>query len=149
VGILLQLLAVQKITVRDVEEAAAPTRTNGSAASDPQPAIADPELEPRVSVPTIDSEPAPPKSAVRASLPAMTTAEKVCALASGARRWRCGDPRHLVFIFCGAPAAKGPYCEVHRTLPHMTLHEHGVAPGCRPRSKQAPISASPPPAPAC
>src|SRR5262249_9021965 len=122
VGILLQLLAAQKITVRDVEEAAAPTRANGSAAPDPRPAIAAPDPEPRVSVPTVDSDPAPLKPAVRAPLPAvlsLTTAEKVIALASGACRWPYGDPRHSDFHFCGNPVAEKPYCEHHCTMAYM------------------------------
>src|SRR5262249_1740954 len=124
VGILLQLLAAQKITVRDVEEAAAPTRTNGGVAPDPQLAIADLELEPRVSVSTIDWEPALPKSAVRAGVATfadsgLTTAGKVFALAANACRWPCGDPGHPDFHFCGNPVAETPYCEHHRTMAYM------------------------------
>jgi len=128
VGILLQLLAAQKITVRDVEEAAAPSRTNGSAAPDPQPAIADPEPEPRVSAPTVDSEPAPPKSAVCAPLPAdsgPTTAEKVYALAPKACRWPCGDPGHSDFYFCGDPVAEKSYCKHHHALAYMAPRTGG------------------------
>src|SRR5262245_24446653 len=122
VGILLQLLAAQKITIRDVEEAAAPTRANRSAAPDPQPAITDPEPKPRVSVLTVDSERVPPKSAVRAPLPAvlsLTIAEKICTLTPKACRWPCGDPRHPNFHFCGNLVTEQPYCDHHRTVAYM------------------------------
>src|SRR5262249_3840445 len=137
------LLAGQKITVQDVEEAAAPIQANRSAAPDPRPAIADPKSEPRVPVPTVDSEPVSPKFAMCASLPATTTAEKVCALAPNACRWPCGDPRRPDFRFCGSPVAEKPYCERHRAMAYTAPRGHGVASGCRPRSQQAPVSASP------
>jgi hypothetical protein len=125
VGILLQLLATQKITVRDVEEAAAPARANGNTAPDPEPAIADPEPEPEPEprVPTVDSESVPPKSAVRAALPAvlsLTTAEKICALTPTACRWPCGDPQHPDFHFCSCPVTAGPYCATHRAQAYVT-----------------------------
>ena len=129
VGILLQLLAAQKITVRDVEEAAAPTQTNGSAAPDPQPAIADSELEPRVSVPTVDSAPARLKSAVCAPLPtvpSLSAAEKVCALTPTACRWPYGDPRHPDFHFCGDPIAEKSYCKHHHALAYVADSGHGA-----------------------
>src|SRR5262252_7024419 len=121
VGIVLRLLAAQKITIRDVEEAAAPAQTNRSAAPDPQPAIADPKPEPRVSAPTVDSEPVTPKSTARAPLPAvLTTAEKVLALAPGVCRWPYGDPRDPDFHFCcGASVVAEPYCEHHRALAYL------------------------------
>ena len=116
VGILLQLLAAQKITVRDVEEAAAPSRTNGSAAPDPQPAIADSEFEPRVSARTVDSEPARLKSAMLPAVPSLSTAMTIYALGPKSCRWPHGDPGRPGFGFCGRATVREPYCEHHCTL---------------------------------
>jgi hypothetical protein len=130
VGILLQLLAAQKITVRDVEEAAAPSRTNGSAAPDPQPAIADSEFEPRVSARTVDSEPARLKSAMLPAVPGLTTAQKVYALGSGCR-WPYSDPQCADFHFCNKPVvtATTSYCAQHYARAHIAQPLPKTRPG--------------------
>jgi hypothetical protein len=111
VGIVLRLLAAGTVTVAQVEQAAAgpiPVRTNGSAKLGPPAPLLD--------------EPAPEQSALArakaATLadPGMSTAEKVCALASDVCRWPCGDPGHPDFHFCGSPVARRPYCEHHRAM---------------------------------
>jgi len=108
VGILCNLLVMRVVTIEQVEEAAAaiPVQTNGSAQGKPSTPLK----------PT----PAP----ARADL-SLSTAAKVYALASGACRWPCGDPRRPDFRFCGDPAVKGPYCEQHCTMAYMAPRTGG------------------------
>src|SRR5262249_61639998 len=83
-----------------------PARTNGSANPEPPAPLL--------------VEPAPERSADKAITLAdqdLTTAQKVCALASGACRWPCGDPGRPDFHFCGNPVVEPPYCAHHRTMP--------------------------------
>jgi hypothetical protein len=110
VGIILRLMAAGAVTIAQVEQAAVPvpTRTNGSAKPEPP-------------VPLL-VEPAPaPATLMRAEAATfadsgLSTAEKVIALAPGACRWPCGDPRHSDFHFCGNPVAEKPYCDHHRAM---------------------------------
>src|SRR5262245_4263674 len=123
VGIVLRLLAAGAVTVAQVEQAAvsAPARTNGDAKSEP-PALLLVEPAPEQSALT------PAKAATLADS-GLTTAEKVIALALGACRWPCGDPRHPDFHFCGEPVAQSPYCDHHRTIAYMappTGGRHGA-----------------------
>jgi hypothetical protein len=110
---------------------------------DLQPAIADPESEPWVSGPTVDSEPAAPKSAAHASLStALTTAEKIVALAANACRWPHGDPQHPDFYFCSTPTAEPPYCPRHRTAAFLKLrpgrgHDARVGPATKRSTKSS------------
>ena len=107
------LLLTEVVLIDGVEQAAA--RTNGSARPEPPVVVAGHD-------PTV--APAPEQSVVAraeaAALagPGLTTAEKVCALASGDCRWPAGDPARPDFHFCGSPVVAGPYCERHRTMAH-------------------------------
>jgi hypothetical protein len=126
VGILLQLLVARKITVRDVEEAAAavtPVKINGGAEPGlPAPRLVAPAPEPAV----IDRN--------------QTLAEKVLALTGC--RWPHNDPRHPDFFFCNAAVIEPPYCPRHRDAAHMpqpsskTVSAH--RPGFRPSGSLAP-----------
>ena len=100
VGIVLRLLAAGAITIAQVEEAAIPARTNGSAPKESHPLLA-----------------APPEQSALACT--FTTAEKVCALPANACCWPYGDPRRPDFYFCGAPVAEGPYCKHHRAMAYL------------------------------
>jgi hypothetical protein len=107
VDLVFRLLAMQVVTIAQVEEAAvsiSAARMNGGG----QPGPLVPRLvEPVPEQPTSLADSGP------------TTAEKVWALEPNACRWPCGDPRHLDFHFCARPVAKGFYCEEHGTMAYL------------------------------
>ena len=107
VGIVLRLVAAGALTVDQVELAA--IQINGSAKLAPAPRRVAPAPEQSVVART---------AAAALAGPGLTTAEKVCALASGDCRWPAGDPARPDFHFCGSPVVAGPYCERHRTMAH-------------------------------
>jgi hypothetical protein len=116
VGIVLRLLIAQKITVRDVEEAAAliPARS-GSAKGEP---------------------PARLRAELGACAKTATLVEQICALTAERCHWPVGDPKSPNFFFCNAPTIEPPYCPRHRDAAHMpqpsskTVSAH--RPGFRP-----------------
>src|SRR5262245_29377095 len=86
--IVLRLLAMQAVTIEEVERAVARTDSNGN----PGP-------------------PAAPEQSAPARAPAAALA--ILALGPASCRWPLGDPGHLGFRFCNAVTEKGPYCADH------------------------------------
>jgi GcrA cell cycle regulator len=113
--VLLRLARAGRISLADIEAAAAPVRAeNGSATIGPQGTtngLAQPEP---VVAPTVNPEPGPLKHDPLPAGSGLTTAEKVLALTAGACRWPIGDPQDQDFRFCGGNALQGKlYCSTH------------------------------------
>src|SRR5262245_21672240 len=89
--IVLRLLATQAVTIEEVERAVARTDNNGNPGPPAAPEQSGPARAPAAAL--ADS--------------GLTTAEKVIALAPGACRWPCGDPRDRDFCFCSTPLPRG------------------------------------------
>jgi hypothetical protein len=130
VMVTVRLMLAGKIGPADVELAAASisTRTNGGAKKEP-PA-------PLRAAPAPEEQPAsagcPRQPPLVDPSPTASVVEQVCALASDACRWPCGDPRDRNFRFCGKPTATGSYCGYHRAvayLPPRPGRGHGVRVG--------------------
>jgi GcrA cell cycle regulator len=116
--VLLRLARAGRISLADIEEAAAPVRAeNGSATRGAQGTtngLARPES---VVAPTVNPEPGPLKHDPLPAGSDLTTAEKVLALTPGACRWPIGDPQDPDFRFCGGKALQGEvYCSTHRDV---------------------------------
>jgi hypothetical protein len=127
IGLVVNLLAMGAVTVDQVAQAATastPARTNGSTKPGPQ--------APR----SVEPTPADP---------GLTTTRKVLALEPATCRWPDGDPRHPDFHFCGRPAAKGAYCEIHRRAACLAPRTGGgqgmtTVPAARPEARLAACS---------
>jgi len=131
VAVVVRLMMAQKVTVADVELAAAPVYARNSARRSARPAPAVEAIEPEPL-----AEPAPAGSG-------QTIGEKVLALASGTCRWPIGDPGHPSFCFCSAPATEPPYCERHRALAYLpskavSPHRFGLRPNASSAGSLAP-----------
>jgi len=142
VNIVLRLLATGAVTVAQVEQAAAPLsiRTNGSVKPEPlipvrpapkQAAASAPvrtngDIKPEPLIPIFDD--APSESLVPVGPADLGLAEKVYALAPGACRWPCGDPRYPDFHFCNNPVTRGSYCARHHAAAYLAPRsgEHGA-----------------------
>jgi len=120
VGIVCNLLAMEVVTVEQVEAAApVPARTNDSVKSEPS------------------AVPAPKQSAsARTEMGAFTglnpAAAAVVALSPKSCRFPLGDLQDRDFRFCGASVVAEPYCERHRAMAYLaprTGGGHGVRMG--------------------
>ncbi len=97
----------------------------GGKPSGPQRRATTPSRTPRAKRATRPRPPSPPRppsrpQVARASRPAAAVVEAIgpvvalTALAARTCHWPLGDPKAAGFGFCGAPAPRAPYCEVHR-----------------------------------
>jgi hypothetical protein len=114
VSIVLNLLIAQKVTLAEVEQAAAsiPVQTNGGAKPG-QPAS-------RFVAPAPD-----PFALVRAEATTLTNLDQTTAAVFGltatACRWPLGDPGAPGFRFCGKLVERESYCECHHIMAHMAF----------------------------
>jgi len=92
--IVLRLLAMQAVTIEEIERAVARIDSNGN----PGPLAA-------------------PEQSVPARAPAAALA--ILALGPASCRWPCGDPEDQGFRFCGGPVVAPPYCEFHRRAAYL------------------------------
>src|SRR5262249_47357586 len=107
VGIVLRLLAMQAVTVDQVEQATA-VASNGRV-----------KPESRTPLVALAPEPSVSARAEAATVADSSLAARVLALGPASCRWPYGDPGHAGFRFCGAVTEKGPYCADHYAQAHL------------------------------